>query len=350
LTVDRRSGSDRIDEAVRRDAFRRATVELARTFGDVIAGPVGEHGIVLLSAFRGAAKKKALRLRALAERVSVLGRRFGLSLHFGADVGTAASPVSRSYQTALAAAESALFKGVEFAATGTTLAASPGSLRHLRIDLAKDIEAHAERLPARFERFLEAVTTHTGYRVDVSRPHLEVGFDYVAERLLSGGTLDPKSFRTLCERLDREAHAAQTIDELSAAYRRAVSQLSDALTAPVSARQDRNLHGALEHIHLHFAEKLSRAKVARVAGFAPRYFSRLFKKHQGLTFERYLHDLRIERSKKLLETSGLDAVRIAELSGFRSASYFSRAFRRATGRSPTTYREELAPPKPGSLS
>jgi AraC-like DNA-binding protein len=349
LGVNRRADADRIDEAVRRDAFQRATVDLARAFGDVIAGPVGEHGVMFLSAFRGAARKKDLRLRALAERVSALGRRFGLSIHFGADAGTPATPVSRSYESALGAAESALVRGVELIVPASGGGPSPGSLRHLRIDLAKDIEEHADLLPARFERLLEVVTTRMGYRVDLSRPYLEIAFDHVAERLLNSGALGPKSFQVMCEQLEREAGASRTVDELSAAYRKAIGELGDALKAPVLARQDRNLRGALEYIHLHFSENPSRAKVARVAGFAPRYFSRLFKKHEGKTFERYLHDLRIERSKQLLESSGLDAARIAELSGFRSASYFSRAFRRAVGHSPTSYREELAPPKPGSF-
>src|SRR4029079_9831400 len=156
LSVNRRAGSDRIDEAVQRDAFQRACVHLARTFGDVISGQVGDHGVVLMSAFRGSARKKDLRLRALSERVSALGRRFGLSLHFGADVGTARAPVSRSYQTALAAAQSALARGVEFASTGSGIIPSQSSLRHLRVDLAKDIEEHPDLLPPRFERFLEA--------------------------------------------------------------------------------------------------------------------------------------------------------------------------------------------------
>jgi len=345
LSVNRRASSDRIDEAIRRDAFQRACVELAQTFGDVIAGQVGDHGVVLVSAFRGSARKKDLRLRALSERVAALGRRLGLSLHFGADIGTPAAPVSKSYQTALAAAESALLKGVQLIPAGSGIAPSQHSLRHLRIELAKDIEEHPDLLPPRFERFLQAVATHTRYRVDLSRPYLEVGFDQIAERVLRGGILDPKSFGSMCERLDREASASRTIDELSAAYRKAIGELGDALKAPGPARQDRSLRAALEFIHLHFAEKVPRATVARIAGFAPRYFSRLFKRHQRITFERYLHDLRIERSKQLLESSGLDVVRIAELSGFRSAAYFSRAFRRAVGRTPTTYREELEPPR-----
>ena len=93
---------------------------------------------------------------------------------------------------------------------------------------------------------------------------------------------------------------ARTLSELAAAYRAAVADLSDAIRRPVSARRDRSLRGALEYIHQHYGERLELPKVAKVAGFTPKYFSQLFHEREKMTFERYLAKLRLERAKQLL--------------------------------------------------
>ena len=69
---------------------------------------------------------------------------------------------------------------------------------------------------------------------------------------------------------------------------------------PVESSQVSGLGGALAFIADHIGEPLTLARVARVAGFAPSYFSALFKRHEGETFERYVRRMRIERAKELL--------------------------------------------------
>jgi two-component system, response regulator YesN len=121
--------------------------------------------------------------------------------------------------------------------------------------------------------------------------------------------------------------------------------LSEALSHPTPAKHDRSLSRVLDHVHQHFTAPLSFGKLAKLAGFAPAYFSQLFKRREGVTFETYVLRLRVERAKQLLESTGLEALRIAELSGFRSAQYFSRAFRKLTGATPGEYRERIVRPR-----
>ena len=265
-------------------------------------------------------------------------RRFGLSLHFGADVASASALVHQSYKAALAAAESAPIKGASLLMAEPESTRPLHSLRHLRNELGKAAEERPDQFEARFDRFIEAIEANFGYRVEPSRVHLEVAFDQVAEGLVKGGALDSKSVRAMCNPLDREANLARTVSELFTAYRQAVADVCAALEAPVAAQQDRSLRRATEYIHQHYAEPLERAQVAKIAGFAPRYFSRLFRQQERFTFERYVHLLRIERAKQLLRATSMEAARIAELTGFQSAQYFSRAFRRATGMTPLAFR------------
>jgi two-component system, response regulator YesN len=340
LTVNRSAILDPVDEAIRRDGFQRASVDLARAVGGVIAGQVGDHGVVFLSSASGTPQRKKQKLMELSERAAALGRqRFGFSLHFGASVSPESVSLSRSYLAALGAAESALAQGIRIV-FADELGSPPGhSLRHLRHELGRAVEEDPSVLGARFDRYLEAVTVQCGYRMESARAHLDVGFEQMTEALLKSVALDQKSYAMLHESLERATASARTLSDLLAAYRRVVVDVSQAVQAPVEAHHDRSLRLAVDYIHQHYTETLSVERVARLAGFSENYFSRLFKKRERKNFADYVCGLRVERAKQLLAGTLLDMRRVAELSGFHSPQYFARVFRRSLGTTPLEFRK-----------
>jgi AraC-like DNA-binding protein len=339
LTSSRDPSIDPVEEAIVREAFQRASVDLARARGNVIAGQVGDHGVVFLSAMNGAPHRKKQELRDLSERARDLARRqFGLDVYFGASVIPESASLSRSYHAALAAAESALAQGTRMAIAEEASAPPGDALRQLRQALYRSVEEDPDLLAARFDRYLEAVSVRCGYRIDAVRPHLDVGFDHLTESLLKSGALDPKSHTALFEGLDRAAANARTLSDLAAAYRRAVLDVSQAVQAPGAAHQERSLRRAVDYVHQHYTETLSVKRVARMAGFSESYFSRLFKQREHQNFAEYVCGLRVERAKQLLAGTELDMRRVAELSGFHSPQYFARVFRRAHRMTPLEFR------------
>jgi AraC-like DNA-binding protein len=337
LTVKSGRPIDAVEEAVRRDALQRRAVDLAHRFGDTIAGRVGDHGVVFLSAAEGTAQKKRQRLFDLAARVSAVARKdFGLTVHFGGSVG--GTRLSRPYQAALGAAELALSKGVHavFADPNAPRLAHP--LGRLRRELGRLVAERPERLAPQFDRYLEAVAAQCAGRMDAARGHLEAGFERLAEPLVGTGALDEKSFGSLAEELERAAGEARTLSDLFSAYRRAVVSLTEAVTRPVPARRDLGVRRAVDYIHRHYTEPLRLGQAARIAGITPDYFSKLFKERERVTFAQYVTRLRLERAKELLIHTGLGVGRIAEMSGFSAPEYLSRVFRRATGVAPLEYR------------
>jgi transcriptional regulator GlxA family with amidase domain len=151
--------------------------------------------------------------------------------------------------------------------------------------------------------------------------------------------MDQRAVADLYDGLDRAARNAASLDDVTAAYRYAVAALVSAVENPVRAAQDGNLERARKFIDQHFTERLELAEVARVAGFAPRHFTRLFKRAQSTTFEAYLKKLRIQRAKELLEGTDLSVERVAELAGFAVRPHFHRAFRALAGTTPAAFRE-----------
>jgi AraC-like DNA-binding protein len=337
LTVSRSPG-DLVDAAILRDAFQREVVHAARAMGGMLAGQVGDHGVVILAGM-GAGAGARRKVLGFAEQIAKRAeRQFGFLLHFGVSPVSDSADLSRCYQVALGAAESALGQGVKMVVAESATGRAPRSAGHLRRELARAVEERPELLAAKFDIYLEAVATQCGYRVDAARGYLEAGFERIAEPLVGTGALDPRGFATLGEALDRAAGEARSMPDLFAAYRRAVGDIADALQRPVAARRDRSLRSAIDFIHQHYTEPLRLGSVARSAGFTASHFSKLFIQREKIPFERYVRRLRLERAKQLLATTALDSTRIAELSGFGSVFYFSRVFRAELGVTPLEYR------------
>jgi AraC-like DNA-binding protein len=347
LSVSRTPGVDPVDEAVRRHAFQRSAVPLARKAGDLLAGQVGDHGVVFLSSASGSLQRRKQKLLDVSVGAEAIARRsFGLALHFGMSLATTPTPPSRTYLAALGAAESALVQGTRIVVAEPGKGRPAQSLRHLRRELGRIVQMRPDLLGPRFDRYLELVAAECGYRMEPAHGHLEAAFERMAEPLLGNGTLDEKSFGALCEVLDRSATDARTISDLFAAYRSAVRDVSRAVEKPARARQDRSLRRGMDYIHQHYGERLRLETIARVAGFAPDYFSKLFKERERTTFEDYVCGLRVERAKQLLTSTDLDASRVSELCGFGTPQYFSRVFRSETGSTPRAYRQDaLATPR-----
>jgi YesN/AraC family two-component response regulator len=170
------------------------------------------------------------------------------------------------------------------------------------------------------------------------RAYLEAGFEGAARALLASGALGQKSAGDLYAALDRAALRAETVDQLVAAFRFAISDLAAGAEQPVRAVQDRSLRRALSFMHEHFAEPITLTKVAGEGGFAPRYFSQLFKRQHGTTFEQYLRHLRVRNAQQLLAGTELGIERVGQLSGFPVRSYFHRVFKELTGVTPVEFR------------
>lgn len=78
-------------------------------------------------------------------------------------------------------------------------------------------------------------------------------------------------------------------------------------------------------------------KSANLCNYSPYYFGRLFKDLFNTSFNQYLTNYRIEKSKELLIQSQLSVEDIAFQLGFCSVSYFCTMFKRTVGLTPRQY-------------
>lgn len=95
-----------------------------------------------------------------------------------------------------------------------------------------------------------------------------------------------------------------------------------------------------EYVAEHLGERLLNEEIARYLFLNADYLNRIFKKETGITLNEYISRKRVEKAKELLLTTALPVSEIAFETGFQSFSYFTKVFKKRTGKEPSKYRKE----------
>jgi two-component system response regulator YesN len=95
---------------------------------------------------------------------------------------------------------------------------------------------------------------------------------------------------------------------------------------------------AMDYIAKHYNQDISLDAVADHVSKSRNYFSYLFKKEVGMTYVEYLNTIRVEKARRLLDTTDDMAYEIAAKVGYSDSRYFSMVFKKLTGVAPNQYR------------
>lgn len=106
-----------------------------------------------------------------------------------------------------------------------------------------------------------------------------------------------------------------------------------------SAHSNGVIDAAKDYIEANFSKSITLEDVSREVNISPYYFSRIFKETIGENFIDYLTNLRLEKAKTLLGTTGFSMKEICAMSGYSDPNYFSKIFKKNVGMTPTEYRE-----------
>ena len=98
------------------------------------------------------------------------------------------------------------------------------------------------------------------------------------------------------------------------------------------------LERARAFVDRHFAESLTLAMVAAMAGVHPVHLARTFRRVYDMTFAGYVRSVRLDYARQQLAVSDAPLGDIAAAAGFYDQSHFCRLFKQSTGLSPAAYR------------
>lgn len=126
----------------------------------------------------------------------------------------------------------------------------------------------------------------------------------------------------------------EPIGGLSDAYEELRAELADGGNCEASVIL------AINSIGQHYYDpEFSLEDAARELEISPGYLSRLMKRETGLSFVEYLNRIRVKKATQFMNDPAAKMFEIAERVGYRSQHYFSRAFRRVMGASPSEYKK-----------
>ena len=113
---------------------------------------------------------------------------------------------------------------------------------------------------------------------------------------------------------------------------------------PETVRKDSSAASEIERLRAylseHSSEKISLDDLSARFFLSKFYLSKRFREQYGITISDYVLDLRIHHAKELLRFSDLSLDEIAAECGFFDLPYFSRKFKKTEGITPSAYRNQ----------
>ncbi|GGG59551.1 helix-turn-helix domain-containing protein [Paenibacillus radicis (ex Gao et al. 2016)] len=115
---------------------------------------------------------------------------------------------------------------------------------------------------------------------------------------------------------------------------------------PASANKDQAhqdlINQVIRHIEQHYMDDISIHQLATQFHITPNYLSTLFSKRCGVTFSKYITQIRMHKANELLiEHPAMRVQDIAKQLGYYSSSHFIKVFSEFHGSSPSQFREQL---------
>ncbi len=101
---------------------------------------------------------------------------------------------------------------------------------------------------------------------------------------------------------------------------------------------DSKMKKALRYIDAHLSDELRLEDVAAHVYLSPYYFSKLFKKYQGIGFNAWVNQQRMASAREMLCHSDWSIASIARNLGFSQTSYFCKVFRQTYQLTPQAFR------------
>lgn len=102
-----------------------------------------------------------------------------------------------------------------------------------------------------------------------------------------------------------------------------------------------SVYAVSEYIQNHFKEKVTIEDIAASVHLNGSYTSHLFRKTFGYTITDYITYVRLENAKVILSDPSSNINDAAMESGFSDVSYFSRVFKKIEGLSPREYKNKI---------
>ena len=214
--------------------------------------------------------------------------------------------------------------------------ADPAEDSEIMEQITKDIQyKDLPHLRQDFQRLEEKYRAHKQF----SDMYVKFVFSGIMKELLDQMEgLDEKMLSKRVDRLYRCRNLNDVIaivEEVLQEYEHCIQEQEDGFRSEVTTVKG--------YIYHHYKEKdLGAETLSAMVFLSPGYLSAVFKEETGMTLNRFIREVRMEKAKELLETTNMKISGIAKEVGFSNNSYFCRSFREFFGDTPEACRKGIA--------
>jgi two-component system response regulator YesN len=131
----------------------------------------------------------------------------------------------------------------------------------------------------------------------------------------------------------------ENLNELKKWFLDKITDISKKIENSKNDKSESLIEKAEAYIDSNYMKEISLDDVSSYCNISSYYFSKLFKQETGENYVEYLNKVRIENAKRLLNESDSSIKEVCYSVGFSDPNYFSRAFKKYEGVTPSEYKE-----------
>lgn len=147
-----------------------------------------------------------------------------------------------------------------------------------------------------------------------------------------------KSFRTKSNTSDFEIKGYTNLLTAHLIRNYSAEMLSENLYASRMRKLDK-INEAIKYINEHFHEHITTSFLAELIHISEGHFCGLFREATGVTAKEYINKVRVKKAEELILSTDMNISEVGICSGFCDANYFTRTFKKYTGKVPSDLRK-----------
>ena len=181
---------------------------------------------------------------------------------------------------------------------------------------------------------------HVGNISDIKARTLEL-IVIISRSVISSGADVGDIFRYSAAYMQEIDHC-DSVDQLSRWLSAVIEQFIAVSFDYADIRHSDIVFKTMDYIRSNCLRRITLEEIAGEVYLSKSYLSSIFKQETGMSITDYINQARVNHSKKLLTATAMPLIDIANECCFGDQSYFSRVFKKYQGVSPKKYRDDLS--------
>ncbi len=135
-----------------------------------------------------------------------------------------------------------------------------------------------------------------------------------------------------------EIEKLEDVESLKKYYKKAITRIGQCIEADNTGASHRVILQVLDYIKENYNKDIGLTELAELANMNAAYLSSLFKDEVGMTYVKYVTELRIAQAKKLL-LEGYKVNEVSYMVGYNNYRHFGNLFKKYVGVTPNEYKK-----------